>query len=67
MRSQHEHVAKASFKAGSATLDRSSLAVVIVNCVVLIAFFAYSYIEFSHNRTNAVPARAITLTASLAR
>ncbi|MDX6559756.1 MAG: hypothetical protein QOF72_2805 [Blastocatellia bacterium] len=67
MRDQHEDVAKASFKAGSGTLDRSSLAVMIVNCVVLSAFFAYSYIEFSHNRSNAVPVRAITLTHSLAR
>jgi hypothetical protein len=67
MRNQHGHVAQASFRAGSGTLDRSSLAVVIVNCAVLTAFFAYSYVEFSHDRTNAVPARTIALTGSLAR
>ena len=48
MRNKPGYVAEASFRAGSGTLDRSSLAVVIVNCVVLAAFFAYSYIEFSH-------------------
>ena len=66
MRSQLGHVAQDSIR-GSGTLDRSSLAVVIVNCVVLSAFCAYSYIEFSHHRTNAVPARTVALTASPAR
>ncbi|MGZ5867554.1 MAG: hypothetical protein ACXWKC_19490 [Xanthobacteraceae bacterium] len=66
MRSQHGHVAQDSF-GGSGTLDRSSLAVVIVNCVVLAAFFAYSYLEFSHDRTNAAPARVIALTGSSVR
>jgi hypothetical protein len=66
MRSQHGHVARDSFR-GSGALDRSSLAVVIVNCVVLTAFFAYSYLEFSHDRTNAVPARTVALTASPTR
>jgi len=66
MRSQLGHVAQDSIR-GSGTLDRSSLAVVIVNCVVLTAFFTYSYIQFSHDRTNAIPARAIALSASPAR
>ena len=67
MRNPHGLVAKDSLNAGSGALDRSSLAVVIVNCVVLTAFVAYSYIEFSHHRTNTVPARAIALTNSTTR
>ena len=67
MRNEAGHLAKTSFEAGSGILDRSSLAVVIVNCVALTAFLAYSYIEFSHSRTNAVPVRAIAFTGSLAR
>jgi hypothetical protein len=67
MCNEHGHVTQSSFTAGSGTLDKSSLAVVIFNCAVLIAFFAYSYIEFSHSRTNAVPTRAIALSGSVSR
>jgi hypothetical protein len=67
MRNQHEHVAEASFEAGSGKLDRPSLAVVTVNCVVLTAFFAYSYITFSRNRIDAASTHPITLAHSLAR
>jgi hypothetical protein len=67
MFSQHKHVGKAWLSARGGTLDRSSLAVIIVNCVVLTAFFAYSYVEFSHHRTNAVPTPPIALAHLLAR